>query len=88
MPLRLCVPILNISVYLLQIIRTVAHHDFVLAGHHSHGVALGVPQFEAFSWKQDFHLALAAYSLCSAAVICLQLLWYISLIRRYERTLS
>ena len=39
-------------------------------------------------WKQDFHLAIAAYSLCSAVVICLQLLWYISLIRRYERTLS
>ena len=39
-------------------------------------------------WKQDFHLAVLAYSLSSALVICAQLVWYLSLIRRYERTLS
>lgn len=39
-------------------------------------------------WQQDFHLAVLAYSLCSALVICAQLLWYLSLIIRYERTLS
>ena len=38
--------------------------------------------------KEDFHLAVLAYSLASALVICAQLFWYLSLIRRYESTLS
>ena len=45
------------------------------------GLLLGI-------WKQDFHLAVLAYSLSSALVICAQLVWYLSLINRYERTLS
>lgn len=45
------------------------------------GLLLGI-------WKQDFHLAILAYSLSSALVICAQLIWYLSLIRRYESTLS
>jgi len=39
-------------------------------------------------WLQDFRLAILGYSLGSALVISGQLAWYISLIRRYERTLS
>lgn len=45
------------------------------------GLLLGI-------WKQDFHLAVLAYSLSSALVICAQLVWYLSLVRRYESTLS
>ena len=38
--------------------------------------------------EQDFHCAVLAYSLSSALIICSQLVWYWSLIIRYERTLS
>lgn len=39
-------------------------------------------------WLQSFHIAVLAYSLGSALVIAGQLVWYRSLIVRYERTLS
>ena len=39
-------------------------------------------------WCEDFHRAVLGYSLGGALVIGIQLLWYVSLIRRYERTLS
>ena len=55
--------------------------EILLASVRALGLMIGI-------WQQDFHLAVLAYSLSSALVICLQLLWYLSLIYRYERTLS
>lgn len=54
--------------------------EIVLVGTRALGLGLGI-------WLQDFHLAVLAYSVGSAIVICGQLMWFISLIRRYERTL-
>ena len=45
------------------------------------GMLLGI-------WQHRFLWAVAGYSLLSAVVIFLQLLWYLSLVRRYERTLA
>ncbi len=45
------------------------------------GLMLGI-------WLHDFHLAILSYSLCSALVIAAQLVWYLSLVARYEKTLS
>ena len=55
--------------------------EILLVAARAAGLLLGI-------WKQDFHMAVLAYSLSSALVICAQLVWYISLIRRYESTLS
>ena len=55
--------------------------EILLVSARALGLMLGI-------WQQDFHLAVLAYSLSSALVIGAQLVWYLSLIRRYERTLS
>lgn len=55
--------------------------EILLVATRAAGLALGI-------WQNSFHLAVLAYSLGSAIVIACQLMWYIGLIRRYERTLS
>ena len=55
--------------------------EILLVSARALGLMLGI-------WQNDFHLAVLAYSISSALVICAQLVWYVSLIIRYERTLS
>jgi len=55
--------------------------EVLLASARACGLLIGI-------WLEDFHAAVLGYSIASAVVIAGQLAWYVSLIRRYERTLS
>jgi len=45
------------------------------------GISLGI-------WQEDFHLAVLGYSVGSALVLGAKLTWFVSLIRRYEQSLT